>query len=156
MASTLAIDTNLTLLLVVGRAERGLITRHKRLSAFTEADYQLLLGFIAIAPRVVTTPNALTEISNLAAFGITDPARSRIVASVATLTETLDEVYFPSREITRDEAFDRLGLADCAWLSLLDRETQLLTTDQALFIEATRRGFDAVNFRYVQDSLRSR
>ena len=85
--SRLALDSNLTLLMAVGRAERGLVSRHKRLRAYGVADYELLLGFIVVAEQMITTPNAMTEVSNIADFGMLEPARSRIVSSVKGLID---------------------------------------------------------------------
>jgi hypothetical protein len=148
--ANLAIDSNLTLLLAVGRAERGLLYRHKRLRHYTEADYELLQGFIAVAERVVTTPHSLTEVSNLADFGILEPSRTRITASVRGLIEAFVELYCPSVELAGAPEFQRLGLADCAWLAALDNNTRLLTVDNELYLAALDRGCDAVNFNHVR------
>lgn len=109
----LALDSNLTLLLAVGRAERGLISNHKRLRAYSEADYELLLGFLVVAEELITTPNAMTEVSNIADFGILEPARSRVISSVKGLIEASIEIYCPSKKTVNHAEFTRLGLA---WL----------------------------------------
>lgn len=146
----LALDSNLLLLLVVGRTERGLLTRHKRLRSYSEADYELLQGFIAVSNVLVTTPSALTEVSNIADFGLLEPARSRVVHSLMSLVEVLDEIYWPSRQLAQIDAFARLGLADCSLLQVLDRNTRLLTVDNALYRAALERGASADNFDHVR------
>ena len=50
--------------------------------------------------------------------------------------------------------FSQLGLADCAWLAMLDDSTRLLTVDNALYLAAHRCGCDAVNFNHVRASRR--
>ena len=112
MTNRLALDSNLTLLLAVGRAEQGLVAKHKRLRPFDEADYQLLLGFLIHADEVVTTPNARTEVSNLAPYGMFEPARSRITASLRGLIAAFSEIHCPSRIVAEFDEFTRLGLAD--------------------------------------------
>lgn len=146
----LAIDSNLALLLVVGRAERGLIQRHKRLSQFSEADYELLLGFLTVADRTITTPNALSEVSNLAPYGLFEPARSRVLQSLRDLIDEVEEQFVPSRTAAALDPFDRLGLTDCAWLAVLAKGAQLVTVDDALYREALELGLDAINFHYVR------
>ena len=150
MTGYLAIDSNLTLLLAVGRAEKGLVARHKHLRPFNEADYELLQGFLVFADEVVTTPNALTEVSNIATYGIAEPARSRIVASLQGLIGSFREIYHPSTGVADQDEFARLGLADCAWLSVLDRRTRLLTVDNDLYLAALNRGCHAVNFHHAR------
>lgn len=58
----IALDTNLAVLFAVGRAERGLIARYKRLQNFSDADFDLLIGLLSQARALVTTPNSLTEL----------------------------------------------------------------------------------------------
>jgi hypothetical protein len=41
---TLILDTNLLVLLVVGMTSRAYISRHKRLRAFLESDFDVLTG----------------------------------------------------------------------------------------------------------------
>ena len=142
----LALDSNLVLLFAVGRAERGLVTVHKRLRPYSEADYELLQGFLAVTEKVTTTPNIMTEVSNIASFGIVEPALSRINSSVKGLAAAFDETYKPSGELTVLPEFDRLGLADCPLLAILDHRTRLLTADTLLYLAALDRGFEAINF----------
>lgn len=150
MAKALALDSNLILLFAVGRAEQGLVSRHKRLSVFNDEDCRLLAGYLLNSRKVVATPNALTEAVNLASYGQSEPSLSRIMASLKSLINQVEEVFVPSRKASEHEDFFRLGLTDCAWLSLLDSDTDLLTMDRELYATATRRGFNAVNFHHVR------
>jgi hypothetical protein len=145
-----SLDTNLTLLLVVGRAERGLISKHKRLNNFSDADYELLVGQLAQASALVTTPNSLTEASNLAPFGVLGPSRGRVMQSLRALAQDCQEVYRPSREVSLRPEFERLGLADCVWLSIVDTDTVLLTVDNELYLAALDQGTRAINFDHVR------
>ncbi|MGE0701083.1 MAG: hypothetical protein AB7O57_18455 [Hyphomicrobiaceae bacterium] len=156
MRGKLAIDSNLALLLVVGRAEEGLLSRHKRLRHFGQEDYLALLGYVSVAAKIVTTPNCLTEVSNLARFGIHGPSLDRVLSSLRVFVNACQEVHAESLGVSRDDQFDRLGLTDCAWLAMLGDGVTLLTVDDALHIEALRRGHDAVNFRHSRLALRSR
>ena len=151
----IALDTNLTLLLVVGRAERGLIAKHKRLrSHFSEGDYELLVGQLSQARALITTPNALTEASNIAGFGIYGASMTRVIHSFQALTHGCHEIYQPSSGLVVRPEFSRLGLADCAWLSVLGQDTGLLTVDNALYLTALDQGLQAVNFDHIRSSVR--
>jgi hypothetical protein len=152
MHPNLALDSNLMLLLAVGRAERGLVASHKRLRPYAEADYELLQGFIAVSDAVVTTPNVMTEVSNLADYGVLEPSRSRISASVKGLIAVFVEVYWQSRQLADFPEFERLGLADCSLLAVLDKRTRLLTVDNALYIAALQRGSAALNFHHIRSA----
>src|ERR1700674_3017507 len=60
------LDSNLLLLFIVGTASRDYISKHKRLQAYRDVDFTLLTQMLAAAPKIVLTPNTLTEVSNLA------------------------------------------------------------------------------------------
>ena len=143
-------DSNLTLLLAVGRAERGLVASHKRLRPYGEDDYELLQGFIVVSEAVVTTPNVMTEVSNIADYGVREPARARVTSSLKGLIGAFVEVYRQSADLTDFGEFERLGLADCSLLGVLDDKTRLLTVDNALYLAALERGREAVNFHHVR------
>lgn len=148
----IALDTNLTLLLAVGRAERGLIARHKRLQRYSDTDYELLVGQLSQAQSLITTPNALTEVSNIARYGIHGASRARVMYSVRALACDCGEVYLPSKEVVMMTEFERLGLADCAWLAMLGQHTTLLTVDNNLYLAALTQGHRAINFDHVRAS----
>ena len=61
------IDSNLLLLLVVGRSSRDIIAKHKRLRQFTARDYDILLDLLDGTAQVFVTPHTLAEASNLLA-----------------------------------------------------------------------------------------
>lgn len=50
MSSTLLIDTNLIVLLVVGLADEKAVINHKRTRAYTIDDFRLLTEFISEYP----------------------------------------------------------------------------------------------------------
>lgn len=152
MSRLLALDSNLALLLVVGRVDRRLIGgRHGRLGSFTANDYDILLGMVASAKSLLTTPNVLTEVSNLARYGMAEPYKTEIMRSLQSLVGAVVEQYLPSCEAAKTPEFTRLGLADAVWLSCLDPKTTLVTTDLGLYLALLDRGLDAVNFNHERD-----
>ena len=62
----LLIDTNLLILLIIGSLDRNLISTNARTRAYCPADYELLCAFIQLSKGpILTTPNILTETSNI-------------------------------------------------------------------------------------------
>ena len=92
----------------------------------------------------------MSEVSNLADYGITDPWRERIVSSIRGLVEAFTEIYEPSKQLVKRSEFGRLGLTDSAWLAVLDDAATLVTVDLDLYLEAQRQGKQAVNFHHVR------
>ena len=146
-AKPIILDANLLILLVVGSASRSYIAKHKRLRAYTEKDFALLVDMLSIAPRIIVTPNTVTETSNLI-VQISDPARSHISAAFRALLTATDEIYVESKEAAVHTAFPRLGLTDSVLLKLVADQHILLTADFDLYHEAIRRGHTAINFTH--------
>jgi hypothetical protein len=147
---TVLVDTNLLVLLVVGATSRDYIGKHKRLTAFIQEDYDVLLELIAGAQAVRVTPNILTETSNLAAY-IGEPARSQVFQTFQRLVSSFLELYVPSTAAIGRWEFIRLGLTDAAVLEALTGQVVLLTTDLDLFLAAQATGALAINFNQVRD-----
>jgi hypothetical protein len=147
----IAIDTNLLLLLVIGRAARSLLGRHKRLRAYSLQDFDLLVNMLDHAENILTTPNAMTEVSNLADQGVVGSFRTEIIGVIKLLIEDADERYKPSAAVLNDVDFARLGLTDCAWLGILTPEIAFITDDLDLYNVAKSRGLQAYNFNHLRE-----
>lgn len=147
---TVLIDTNLLVLLVVGATSRNYIDKHKRLTAFIQEDYDVLLELISGVQAIRVTPNILTETSNLAAY-INEPARSQVFQTFQRLVSSFLELYVPSAVAVGRWEFIRLGLTDAAVLEALTDQAVLLTTDLDLFLAAQATGALAINFNQVRD-----
>ncbi|WP_285669956.1 hypothetical protein [Paralimibaculum aggregatum] len=124
--------------------------RHKRLAEYDPEAFLLLLEQLEGAD-LVTTPNAMTEASNLVVQGLRGSLRAEVLAALARFSELAREHYEPSRGVTEAPEYLRLGLADTAWLAVLDRETELLTVDLGLYLAALDRGLPARNFNHLRD-----
>jgi hypothetical protein len=144
------LDANLLLLLVVGAADRTYIRKHKKLKAYSEADFDLLQELIAPMNPIIVTPNILTEVSNLASQ-IADPARTHIATTFRMLVGLLDERYVASKRAVVQPEFSRLWLTDAGILDEMTDEHVLLTADVGLYLAALARGQAAENFNYRRD-----
>lgn len=145
------IDASLLVLLIVGSAGKELIAKHRRLRAFSAADYDTLTRMVAKVDRVLVTPNTLTETSNLLAQH-KDPERSRFFDRLRFLIEESEEVVVASKVASRNSCFRRLGLTDAALLEAVTEERPLITVDLDLYLAATATGLNkALNFTHLQN-----
>lgn len=147
-----AFDTNLALLLVVGRVAPVFIGKHKRLKSYDRRDYNTLVGTLQKAQRLLFTPHCLAEVSNMLGQGIVDPLRTRLFESLKALMEAADERFIASMRAASEPEFSRLGLVDATWLSVLDDQTTLFTDDNDLYLAASYRKLAVVKFSHLRRS----
>lgn len=144
------VDTNLLVLFAVGSCEPQMIPRHKRTNQFTVDDYHLLEEYLRQFRSVMTTPNVLTEVSNLV-DQIDEKAGRLLQERLGKVIGVLDEHYAPSSELTQVEEFPRLGLADSSILRFAGRDRMVLTDDIRLYLALQRRGFPSINFHHLRE-----
>lgn len=146
----LLIDSNLLVLLIVGRTNRHRVSQFKRTNTYTYSDYELLELFVSFFERTLITPNVATEVSNL-----TDLSGNELAVARQRLQEFVvlsDERYAKSQSVVRTPAFPQLGLTDAALASLGDNAL-VLTDDLSLFSYLTHIGIDAINFAYIRGAM---
>ncbi len=136
-------------LLVAGRTDRSLVTKHRRLREFTTEDYDRLVDLIIRFGTVFVTPNTLTEASNLLAqHG--DPERTLCFGTLKLLIEESEEIVIASVDASRNSAFERLGLTDAVLLEAVSATRPLVTVDLDLWLAASRKLPNAaLNFRHL-------
>lgn len=140
------IDSNILLLLVVGRVSRELISKHRRLEGFSAEDYDILTDLLQNGRQVFVTPNILTETSNLLGQH-REPERSRLFQELRSIILDSEEVMVASATASGNRAFSRLGLTDATLLEAVSDEIPLLTVDHNLHKAALEAGSGlAVNF----------
>ena len=147
------VDSGLLTLLVVGNEDRSLIAKHRRLRGYAPEDYDSLAALVSrtTSGKIFTTPNTLTETSNLLGqHG--EPERSRLFARLRSMIVESVEVVVASADASSNAAFERLGLTDAALLEVISSQNPLLTSDARLYLEAMKSARDlvAVNFGYLQ------
>ena len=147
------IDTNLLVLLAVGLASRKYISRHKRLSAFDEADFDIVYTHMNRSDGLLFCPNVLSEASNLLSYG-EGPIHNEIAGSLSRMIAKFDEQYLTSAAATKDDAYTSLGITDAVLLTLARTGATLWTTDLELYLEAARRGLPAVNYNHIRETER--
>lgn len=148
--SRLILDTNLFVLLVVGATDQSLIGKHKRTRGYSPLDLELLREFIEDFQFVITTPNILSETSNL----LRQCDEKHAVLLLSTLGWFIgktSEQYVPTIKVVGMDCMPRLGITDSTILQLLDDTTTLLTVDFMLYREALARGRAATNFNHLRE-----
>lgn len=145
----LFIDTNLLLLLLVGSLDVEQVERFRRTRAYSREDFALLASFVGDFPRFLTTPNVLTEVSNLAGQ-LAEPLRRRALVALGVLTGGFEERFRPSKELFQDPHFPILGLADTSIILSVEQGVTVLTDDLDLYVRLSRAGIQAINFNHLR------
>jgi hypothetical protein len=148
----IALDTNLLLLFIVGSVRPDFIPKHRRLGAYGRADFELLLEVVSKADTLCTTPNTLTETSNLLGYGVTNPLRAELMTFFAQVIGNAAETYVKSARVAANPRFFMLGLSDATWIEALDGKAAiLLTADLGLYLAASHQGLSAINFTHLRE-----
>jgi hypothetical protein len=141
------VDSNLLLLWFVGVFRRKLIGTYKRLNTFSSEDFDLLAEFLKSFRKIVTTPNILTEVSNLSG-ALTDHIKPHYFASFTSSLDLLQEEYVRTTEAAANPLFLRLGLTDAVIATVAARPILVITTDFELYYRLQGLGVDVVNFNH--------
>lgn len=147
MAKQVVLDSNLALLFAVGATNREFVGRHRRLSAYEAADYDLIYELLDASAGIILCPNVVTETSNLIRYA-SEPIRSRVAPFFADLVRKTREEYLKSALAVDHRSYLGLGATDAVLLSLARAGPVLLTDDLDLYLAAVRDGLDVVNFTH--------
>lgn len=142
------LDTNLLLLLIVGRLDPAQIQKHKSTRNFSVSDHGLLVHKLAEYSSIVTTPAILTEASNLLG---NIKSHLLFAGSMAELCGKFLEIHHPKETIFANKSFARLGYADCSILSAISQEVVLITVDVHLYLQASKDGWESINFYHLRN-----
>lgn len=143
----LLLDSNLLLILAVGRIDPQRLGRDSRLKAYTRADYEFLHSYAAVFPSRVTTPHILAEVSNHL-----DHIDRRLLAALsATLSEwnPLRESWTPASKLITQNEFASIGLTDAAVLQAARSQTIVLTADRELWMALAKKRRSALHYADV-------
>ena len=142
------IDSGPLLLLLVGMTGRERIRRFDRTKDnYTAAHFDMLREMIGQFSRIITTPNILTEVGNLAGKMRGEWLDDFRAAVAEIIQSEVKEKYRPSRLIVKTPPFSKVGLADAASIQVARQGGYLLlTSDRELCGRAKREKVAAVNF----------
>ncbi|MCI0624916.1 MAG: hypothetical protein L0387_25290 [Acidobacteria bacterium] len=146
------VDTNLLLLFVVGVMDRSRIEKHDKLSHYTVEDFDLLVRVLNQFTTRVTTPNILTEVSNL--VGVRHEHGQlvlRLLKEMLTQAEPmLDEQHVPTSRAANFPRFETVGVTDSGIAEIARGRYLVLTSDFPLSEILVGNGIDAVNFTHIR------
>ena len=151
--SGLLLDANLLLLYQVGLFDERAIGTFPHTKRYTTEDYHLLAKWIGRFSSIVTTPNILTEVSNLSGKlgqanlnGFREAFKGKI--------DVIEEEYCASRQAAASPAFAKFGLTDAGIASLVrDNDFLVLTDDLPLAQWLQSKGFGVLNFNHIRQHL---
>jgi hypothetical protein len=147
------LDTNLLVLLVVGLTSIEYISIHKKLTSFSEQDFEILETLLSEASEIIVTPNTLSEASNLLAY-IGDPAKTKIMQTFRTIIQRTQEIHVDSSRAAGRPEFLRLGLTDSVALDATLEHAIVVTSDLDLYLAASSHGNErAINFNHIREYL---
>lgn len=113
----------------------------------------MLQEILSAAARIVVTPHILAETSNLARYGIAEPARTHIYRVLKALIEDhLEERHIEGKQVVARDEFPRIGLTDAAILGMATSSHMLLTADLDLYLAALNQGLKAEHFNHLRAS----
>lgn len=147
--SGMVVDTNILLLYIVGSVNRERISRFKRTKQFTPDDYDLLARILSFFPKILTTPNILTEVNSLA-NQLGEPERSRCLQNFGQAITQLNEIHEPSQQLVQMPEFQKFSLTDCSILKIAKASYLVLTDDLKLSQTLQKKGIDTVNFNNLR------
>ena len=145
----IVVDTNILLLYFIGALDRDLIPKFKRTRQFTVEDHVILIRILDFFDKVVTTPNILTEVSNLSGQ-LGEPVRSEYFRKFSSDITLLGEEYVASQDVAQMPEFVRFGLTDTGVIHLTRGKYLVLTDDLPLSLHLQSTGVDVINFNHIR------
>jgi len=145
------LDSNLLVLLYVGRVAPELVTEFKRTrnQGFTNLEFSLLETIVSRFERVITTPHILTETSNFVCQ-LNGESREKALQLVTASVPSFKERRPEAKNLVKTRAFHDFGLTDSAVLDLPPKKYLVLSVDVALVVALQKKGVDAINFTYFR------
>jgi hypothetical protein len=150
-AKKLLLDTNLLLLYLIGGKDPNLLAGARRLNAYTEEDFYLLVDFIEENGfvQLVSTPHILTEASNLIGAE-RESLRCHGREAIREYVQHCNEITHDACMLVDEPEFNRLGLTDVAIRLASNLPAFVLTADFLLYAHLAGEGVEVVNFNHVR------
>lgn len=144
---TVILDTNILLVYLVGCVNPQLIkTFPKTNSRYCPDDFKILDDLLRNFTKFTTTPNILTEVSNLGSH-LNGAAKEQFFEFLSKFIQMTTEKYVPSAEISQDWFFIEFGITDRGIFELAKTEYLVITDDFRLSAQCT----NSINFNHLRD-----
>ncbi|MCF6158664.1 MAG: hypothetical protein E3K32_08860 [wastewater metagenome] len=145
----LLIDSNLLLLYFIGKYNPSMIQSFKRTKKYTIEDFDLLSQIASFFAKLITTPNILTEVSNLC-NSLSDNIKDNYFTEFAERIQVLNEHYKQSSDICSLDHFKKFGLTDSGIIDLVKGNFLVLSDDLPLTNYLLSKNIDAINFNHLR------
>lgn len=141
------LDTNILLVYLVGCVNPPLIETFKKTSSrYCADDFEILDDLLRNFTKFTTTPNILTEVSNLGGQ-LNGAAKEHFFEFLSKFIQMTTERYVPSAEISQDRFFIEFGITDRGIFELAKTECLVITDDFRLSARCT----NSINFNHLRD-----
>ena len=140
------VDANLLLVYAVGKTDKTFLGICHHTKQYAE-EFPYIVRLLDNFQTLCTTPNVLTEVSNLG-----KKLGPRFFTMLTVIVSTLEERYCVSKDASIHEQFNFLGLTD-AGLCLIAADHLIITADSTLYRFLRKNGFDAVNYNHLRPWL---
>lgn len=137
-------DANLLLVYVVGKCGTNRLLNHPSTKQYAD-DFPLIERLVESFSRLYTTPNVLTEVSNLGG----KKGGVEFFEQLKKTVHVLEEHCCNSRNATLNPQFRNLGLTDSGLLNLSPKFL-IVTADFQLYSILRANKVDAVNFHHLR------
>ncbi|SFH41627.1 hypothetical protein SAMN05660649_05127 [Desulfotomaculum arcticum] len=148
----LLIDSNLLLLLFIGSFSVDWIQKYKRTKQYVIEDYQVMVSFIKHFNKILTTPNILTEVSNLS-NQLPEKVKNEYFPVFAKKVTVLQESYHQSIAVCQSSNFRRFGLTDTLIIDIGNTGCLVLTDDFRLAGYLESMSISVINFNHLRGWL---
>ena len=145
------VDTNLLVVLMVGKLSPAHLRNCRATKAFTEDDFWVLHRFVGLFGTLVTTPHILTEVSNLSGK-LPDSLLRQFRDVFREVINELSEKPMAAEKVARDAQFPRFGLTDTAITMIAPKSYLVLTDDLTLYRNFEQTNVAAINFNHIRTS----
>jgi len=142
--SKLLLDSNLLLVLAVGRIDPQRLGRDSHLKAYSAADYEILHRYSAVFRARVTTPHILAEVSNH--LDNIDPRLLPALSTALNDWNPIRESWTPATTLVARTEYLTVGLTDVAIMQVARPKTVVLTADRTLWAALAKRQLNAVHY----------
>jgi rRNA-processing protein FCF1 len=143
------VDANLLLLYFVGSFNPALIPAYKRTKTYTVDDFAVLHRFIHYFDHLLTTPNILTEVSNLST-ALEEHVRQEYFKKFKNMVTLLNEKVVLSKRAVANKCFEKYGLTDAVIVELSQKKYLVITDDFKLSNLLYSINIEVINFNHIR------
>ncbi len=143
------VDTNLLLIYFIGKYTPDLISKFKKTYHYTIEDFIIIENIMKYFTTVITSPNILTEISNLS-NQLPENIKNDYFKEFKRQVYILKEEYIESNEACKLKYFNLLGLTDSVIFKAAKGKYLVFTDDFKLSNILNTLKIDVLNLNHIR------